>query len=235
MIRIHEKTSRGRTQTGWLDSHHTFSFGGFKDPHRVAFGNLRVINEDRVVPGSGFAKHHHQDMDVLTLVLSGLLRHEDDRGNVAIIGEGDAQVMLAGTGIEHAEWNASRQNSVHFLQIWLIPDRPGGLPEYAQATMPTAGDVLIAGPAGSKALLPLRSNTEVRLVRQREGDGMVCGRPDAPNFVHIVSGRACSEAGVLSPGDGLEIPAGESLALSWNTDGEALVFDLLSPRKEQDP
>lgn len=232
MIRIHENMSRGRTHTGWLDSHHTFSFGGFKDPARISFGNLRVINEDRVVPGSGFPKHHHQDMDILTIVLSGLLRHEDDKGNASVIGEGDAQVMLAGTGIEHSEWNASRHKAAHFLQIWLIPDAPGGVPEYAQATLPETGDVLIAGPSDAKPLLPIRSRTLVRLIRQDEGQNLVCGHADNPSFVHLMSGRACSDAGVLSAGDGLEIPAGESLSVTWSTDGEALVFDLPHPAKE---
>lgn len=226
MIKIHEKMSRGRTRTGWLDSHHTFSFGSFNDPTRMVFGNLRVINEDRMVPGSGFPKHHHQDMDILTLVLSGLLRHEDDQKNVSIIGEGEAQMMLAGTGLAHAEWNASRDQAVHFLQIWLIPDHTGGQPHYAQTMIPTHGNVLIAGPSGSGALLPLRSSTLVRLIRHRDGETMDCGRPDLPSFVHLLSGRANTEAGVLSAGDGLEIPAGERLTLNWSTAGEALVFDM---------
>lgn len=231
MIKIHERLNRGRTQTGWLESLHTFAFGSFKDPTRMGFGNLRVINEDRVVPGSGFATHRHHDMDILTIVLSGALRHEDDQGNVSIIREGEAQMMLAGTGIAHSEWNASRDSDVHFLQIWLIPDHSGGKPGYAQALIPPTDRMLIAGPNGSGALLPLRSQTHVRLIRHLEGERFECGGSERPSFVHLVSGRAVTDEGVLGAGDGLEIPPGESFSLTWQTFGEALVFDLTQPNK----
>jgi len=231
MILIHEKANRGHSRTGWLDSRHTFSFGGFKDPARMGFGNLRVLNEDRVIPGSGFAPHRHESMDILTIVLSGALRHEDNQGNVQTIRAGEAQLMSAGTGIEHAEWNASKTEPAHFLQIWMIPDTEGGAPSYAQTVLPDEpGTLTIAGGPHSDALLPLRSTSTIRLIRSgAERDAVDCaavGGPDAKTFVQIVSGIIRVEGERLSAGDGLQLPAGETVTLRWLSEGMALVFTM---------
>jgi quercetin 2,3-dioxygenase len=180
MILIHEKANRGHSRRGWLDSHHTFSFAGFTDPTRMGFENLRVLNEDRIIPGAGFAPHRHESMDILTLVLSGALRHEDDRGNVQTIRTGDVQLMSAGEGIAHSEWNASETQPAHFLQIWMIPDHQGGMPSYAQAQLPEGpGEVLVAGGEGSGALLPLRSASLIRLARGRADETLQVGSAPA--------------------------------------------------------
>ncbi|MEM9157350.1 MAG: pirin family protein, partial [Cyanobacteria bacterium P01_F01_bin.33] len=129
---IHDRHARGRTQLGWLDSHHTFSFGGFRDPNRMGFRSLRVINDDRVIPGGGFATHSHRDMEILTYVLDGALEHKDSLGNGAVIRPGEAQIMSAGTGITHSEFNHSSTEAVRFLQIWIVPNQLDLSPRYEQ-------------------------------------------------------------------------------------------------------
>ncbi|MEM7296160.1 MAG: pirin family protein [Pseudomonadota bacterium] len=228
MIKIHEKAARGRTQAGWLDSYHTFSFGGFSDPTRMGFGNLRVINDDTVIPGAGFAAHDHDSMDILTLVTAGHLRHEDDQGNISMIGAGEIQGMSAGSGVRHSEFNASDRDSARFLQIWLIPDEPGGAPSYVQTAVPERGDVLLAGPAASGALIPLRSATTLTLRRFAPGGALLLdATPGLHRFVHLLDGLAVAETERVSAGDGLQVPAGETLALSFLTDAAVLVFDML--------
>ncbi|MEM9710263.1 MAG: pirin family protein [Pseudomonadota bacterium] len=227
MIKIHDKSVRGRTRGGLLDSYHTFSFGGFSDPSRMGFGSLRVINEDTVIPGGGFAPHDHADMDILTLVLDGHLRHEDDQGNVATIAAGEIQGMSAGAGVRHSEFNASDAASARFLQIWLIPDETGGTPSYHQAEVPSSGDVLLAGPSESAPLIPLRSRATLMLRRFGDGERLdLPADPGVDRFVHILDGLARAESERVSAGDGLQIPGGEGTELIWATEGAALVFDM---------
>lgn len=226
MITIHQKAIRGHTRTGWLDSYHTFSFGSFQDPKRMGFGNLRVLNEDRIIPGSGFAPHPHAAMDILTLVTKGQLRHEDDQGNSTLISAGEAQLMSAGRGVIHSERNASDHGAAELMQIWLIPDRPGTEPTYAQKPVPAKGDVLLAGPAGAGALLTLGSETTLRLIRPKEGEATRIEQPETLRFLHLFDGLAHAEGERLSAGDGLQIPAGETTALDWQTDGAALLFTM---------
>ncbi|GLS86203.1 hypothetical protein GCM10010873_11770 [Cypionkella aquatica] len=228
MITIHQKAIRGHTRSGWLDSFHTFSFGSFNDPNRMGFGNLRVLNDDSVIPGAGFAPHRHQDMDILTYVLKGQLRHEDDQGNISLIAARQAQLMSAGRGVTHSEFNASEQETAHFVQIWLLPDTPGGEPSYAQVSVPEQGDILLAGPATSGALLHLRSSTTLRLVHASEHDQTALNTPGSHRFVHLLDGMAFAETERLSAGDGLEIPADEGTVLDWASDGAALVFTMPS-------
>ncbi len=224
MIKIHDKAMRGRTRTGWLNSYHTFSFGAFSDPMRMGFNALRVINDDTLIPAGGFAAHDHADMDILTLVLDGALRHEDDQGNVAVIRAGEVQAMSAGSGVRHSEVNASDRDAAWFLQIWLIPDEVGGAPSYAQADLPATGDVLLGG-ADDVALLPLRSRTCLWLRRFNEGDVLNISA-DYDQFVHLIDGLANAEGERVSAGDGLQVPATESVSLTWQTDGAALVFEM---------
>jgi redox-sensitive bicupin YhaK (pirin superfamily) len=227
MIKIHEKSVRGRTQNGWLNSYHTFSFGQFQDPTRMGFANLRVINEDGLIPGGGFAPHDHANMDILTLVLDGQLRHEDDQGNVANIRAGQIQGMSAGVGVRHSEYNASSTDVAKFLQIWLIPDQLGGAPTYHQGTVGIGKDVLLAGPAAMTPLIPLRSQTRLKLRRFAEGETLTvaAGGTDA-HFVHLLDGLAYAENERLSAGDGMQIPPEETVTLRWHSHGAALVFEM---------
>lgn len=226
MITIHQKDVRGHTQGGWLDSYHTFSFGSFQDPKRMGFGNLRVLNEDTIISGSGFAAHDHADMDILTYVTDGVLRHEDDQGNVSLFPAGEAQLMSAGIGVTHSERNASETDTAHLFQIWLIPDITGGAPTYEQKPVPQHGDVLLAGPADAGALFTLKSETVVQFIRVQEGQTTQIAYPETLRFLHIIDGLAFAEGERLSAGDGLELPVGETTALDWQTNGAAMLFTM---------
>jgi quercetin 2,3-dioxygenase len=231
MILIHEAMNRGHTDMGWLKSSHSFSFGGFLDPTRMGYASLRVINEDRIVPGSGFGEHAHQDMDILTLVLSGQLKHEDTLGNIATISPGEVQLMSAGSGIRHSEMNASNTEGAHFLQIWMIPDTKGGAPTYQQAALPpkdaaTDWTVLASGKAEGNALR-LLSDSRVSIAYPREGMTISVPREeDRVYFVQIVEGLATVDGERFGAGDGLQIGAEEMPDLKWVTDGQALLFDM---------
>ncbi|MEL7116002.1 MAG: pirin family protein, partial [Pseudomonadota bacterium] len=212
---------------GWLDSFHTFSFGSFSDPTRMGFGNLRVINEDTLLPGTGFAPHDHADMDILTLVLEGQIRHEDDQGNVATISAGEIQGMSAGQGVRHSEMNASSRDKAKFLQIWVIPDQTGGTPRYAQAAVPDTGDVLLAGPADQNPIIPIGSTTTLTLRRFQDGAALALPvNADSKRYVHLVDGLAFANGERVSAGDGLQLSPATATSLTWASDGAALVFDM---------
>lgn len=224
---IHENMSRGRSRKGWLDSFHTFSFGEFRDPKRMGFRALRVINEDWIIPGAGFAWHDHADMDILTLVLKGKVRHEDSLGHKGETAAGEIQLMRAGSGISHSEMNGDADETTHLLQIWIIPDKAGGTPGYQQAALPAKGPgVLLAGPAGSSALTQLGSDTRVTLLRTEEvGSTPVSPRPGRGVFLQIIEGLAEIDGERLTAGDGLQIDQ-TAPDIRWLTDGQALHFDL---------
>lgn len=231
MVLIHENMSRGRTQSGWLDAWHTFSFGGFRDPARMGYAALRVLNEDRVVPGAGFSEHGHSDMDILTMVLSGRLRHTDTLGNEAEIAAGELQLMSAGRGIRHAEMNASGSEPAHVLQIWLIPDTTGGAPTYQQVKLPAPETVrdwtLLASGKDGEAPLRLLSDTRVSIAAPLAGDATALPLADGRRlFVHLVEGIATVEGERLVAGDGLQVGEEEIGDLLWQTDGRALLFDM---------
>ncbi|MEM5470316.1 pirin family protein [Hoeflea sp. AS60] len=225
MILIHEAMNRGHTDMGWLKSDHSFSFGGFLDPKRMGYAALRVINEDRIAPGSGFTEHAHADMDILTFVLSGELRHQDTLGNVATIAAGEVQLMSAGSGIRHSEMNASDTRAAHFLQIWLIPDKRGGAPTYQQAALPArdnaTGWTLLASGEAEDGSLTLLSDTRVSIACPREGTTTQIPTADGTlSFVQIVDGER------LGSGDGIQIGDEEMPDLTWVTDGQAILFEM---------
>lgn len=228
-VLIHENMSRGRTRKGWLDSYHTFSFGGFMDPTRMGFGNLRVINEDFIIPGAGFSSHEHHDVDILTMVKTGRVRHEDSLGNIAEIVPGIIQMMRAGTGITHSEINASSEETAHVLQIWIVPKLRGGPPFYDQTQLPplSADWAPIASGRPGAAALQLGSDTELAVAFPRDGDmteiGLASGRQV---FLQIVDGIAMIGGERLTAGDGLQAEGEKLPPLHWQTDGCILRFDM---------
>lgn len=231
MALIHEKSSRGRTQTGWLDSFHTFSFGGFNDPVRVGHRSLRVINEDRVIPGAGFGEHSHADMEIITYVISGALAHRDSLGNGSTIHVGDIQRMSAGTGITHSEMNASDTEPVHFLQIWILPDRDGVEPSYEQRAIDTAKATnrfhVIAGVDGGMDAVHLHRNVSALLARMDEGVTATHEfAPGRAGFLQIVNGMVTVDGETLSAGDGLQFTGRDICTVGALTDCEVLLFDL---------
>ncbi len=186
MITFRDRMTRGATRMGWLDSRHSFAFADYRDPRNQGFRALRVINEDRVIPGAGFPPHSHRDMEIITYVLEGALEHRDSLGNGSIIRPGDLQRMSAGTGIRHSEYNASAQDSVHFLQLWVIPDEIGIAPGYEQQPIDPRRNTLVlaAGPAVPRR----RSRSMATSGSMSRGSMMAPGsrtisRPDAaPGF-----------------------------------------------------
>ncbi|MGN7292641.1 pirin family protein [Rhizobium sp. SAFR-030] len=230
MTLIHENTNRGHTDTGWLRSDHTFSFGGFQDPTRMGYGALRVINEDRIAPGSGFSEHGHAGMDIMTIVLDGTLAHKDTLGKRVTIKPGEVQLMYAGSGVRHSEMNNSGKDPAHFLQIWLIPDTTGGAPSYQQAAIPPAagGDwTLVASGEGDGAALRLNSDTRVFLAEPEAGERTsIPVAPGRKTFVHIIEGLAMIDGERLAGGDGLQVGDEVLPDIEWVTEGRALLFDM---------
>ena len=229
--RSHE---RGHVQAGWLDSHHTFSFGSYYDAGWMGFGALRVINEDRVAPGAGFAPHRHANMEILSYVLSGALAHKDSSGGGGVIRPGELQWMSAGHGVEHSEFNASQTEPVHFLQIWLQPDRVNAEPAYAQrAAVPSAAIGqwnLLASPDGADGSVAIRQDARlhgVRLVADATAEfALVAGRR---YWLQVAQGAIEANGRALAAGDALGF-ADEAGALQLigrdEMAADVLLFDL---------
>jgi redox-sensitive bicupin YhaK (pirin superfamily) len=233
MITIRRADERGRSRTDWLDSRHGFSFADYDDPKWRGFRALRVLNEDRVRGGSGFGAHPHRDMEIISYVLEGALEHKDSTGTGSVIGPGDVQRMSAGTGVVHSEWNASKTEPVHFLQIWLFPERRGIAPGYEQRTFaPTelaAGLRLVASPDGRQGSVTIHQDATLSVARLEAGAGvahaLAAGRYA---WVQVARGAAAVNGAALAAGDGAAVSAAAALDIRAGArDGaEVLVFDL---------
>jgi redox-sensitive bicupin YhaK (pirin superfamily) len=230
MITVRPGRDRGRSRTSWLDSHHTFSFNDYYDPDYMGFRSLRVINEDFVAPGGGFGRHGHKDMEILSYVLEGGLRHQDSSGGGGVIKPGEIQFMRAGTGVTHSEMNASVTEPVHFLQIWIVPDRRGLSPTYGQRTFDRAasreGFVTLASPEENGGL---QIQQDVSLYVTLLGPGDRRGRDLAPGrhaWVQVARGKASLNGRPLEAGDGAAVTDEPRLELEGTTESEVLVFDL---------
>jgi quercetin 2,3-dioxygenase len=227
---IRSAAERGRSRRDWLDSRHTFSFGEYQDPRYMGFGALRVINDDRVSPGGGFAPHSHSDMDIISYVLEGALQHKDSLGTGSVIRPGEIQRMSAGTGITHSEYNASQSEPVHFLQIWIIPARSGLPPGYEQRSF-ESGDVIgrwlkLAAPENSGALVTIHQ--DVTLSAARAGDTALAyelprGRRA---WLQVARGAVSISGRSLTEGDGAALMGPASIHVSGAPEGEVLLFDL---------
>jgi redox-sensitive bicupin YhaK (pirin superfamily) len=226
--------ARGHVQAGWLDSRHTFSFGHYYDPAWMGFGPLRVINEDRVDPGAGFAPHRHANMEILSYVVSGALSHRDSSGGGGVIGAGELQWMSAGHGVEHSEYNGSQADPVHFLQIWIQPARLNHAPAYAQRPASPADEhgrwVLLASPDGSAGSIAIRQDARLLNTRLAAGDAVEHALDPARRYwLHVVQGSVEVDGKVLQGGDARGyLDEGGALRLVAAGEGRAdvLLFDL---------
>jgi redox-sensitive bicupin YhaK (pirin superfamily) len=231
VIRLRPASERGHADHGWLDSWHSFSFADYRDPEHVHWGPLRVINEDRVQAGQGFGTHGHRDMEIISYVLSGELAHRDSIGTAATIVPGEVQRMSAGTGVQHSEYNNSRTQSTHFLQIWIMPDAPGGEPGYEQkafAAEEKRGRLrLIVSPDGREASVRIRQQA---FVYAGLFDGAEAAQlPIAAGrlaYDHVVKGAIEVNGNRLSAGDALLFEQEELVRVANGEDAEILVFDL---------
>jgi len=231
MIAMRRAEERGHAHHGWLDSHHSFSFGGYYDPRHMGISNLRVINDDTVAPGGGFATHGHTDMEIISYVLDGALEHKDSMGNGSVIRPGDVQRMSAGRGVQHSEYNPSATEPVHFLQIWLEPNRLGVEPAYDQKHFGPETRrgrlALLVSPDGREGSIATHQDTLLYGSLVEPGDQLVyalaAGRR---GYVHVARGSVDVNGMTLHGGDGLVIEQEEAVRLEGSTGGEVLLFDL---------
>jgi redox-sensitive bicupin YhaK (pirin superfamily) len=230
MIGIRRAEERGRTRLPWLDSRHTFSFGEYHDPAQMGFRALRVINDDRVAPGGGFDTHPHRDMEIVTYVLDGALQHRDSLGNGSLIRPGEVQRMSAGTGIRHSEFNASRDNPVHLLQIWLLPAKTGIEPGYEQRPLPAAargGLALVASPDGRDGSVTVHQDVAVYAGQLERGNRVTFPLASGRHaWLHVARGSASVNGHRLQAGDGAGVSGEEQLAIQAEEPAELLLFDL---------
>ena len=231
MIVLRPATARGHADHGWLDTRHTFSFADYYDPAHMGFGPLRVINEDRVAPGAGFGAHGHRDMEIFSYVVAGALAHKDSMGNGSTIRPGDVQVMSAGTGVRHSEFNGSATEPVHFLQIWIEPDRAGGAPRYAEAHF--AADEkrnrlrLILSQDGREGSLAMQQNASVYASLLEAGHSVEHALAHGRRaWAQVIKGAITANGARAGAGDGLAVSGEEKLILAAQEDAEFLLFDL---------
>jgi quercetin 2,3-dioxygenase len=231
MIQIRAAADRGQTDWGWLDSRHTFSFGEYHDPSQMGFRTLRVINDDRVRAGAGFGTHGHRDMEILSYVLEGALAHKDSSGGGGVIRPGEIQFMRAGSGVTHSEYNDSKSEPVHFLQIWIVPDKTGLKPAYGQQSFDRdearRGFVLLASRDGRDGSLQVQQDVDlwVTLLEDDERRDLLL-RPGRHAWVHVARGSVSVNGVTLREGDGAAVSKEEVLTLLGGKPAEVLVFDL---------
>ncbi|HTA88087.1 MAG TPA: pirin family protein [Polyangiaceae bacterium] len=231
MIAVRKAADRGHAEHGWLDSWHTFSFGDYYDPKHMGFRSLRVINEDRVAAGKGFPTHPHRDMEILTYVLDGALEHKDSMGNGSVMRPGDVQRMTAGTGVAHSEFNGSRENAVHFLQIWILPESRNLEPGYEQKNF-TAQDKqgkfkVVASRDGADGAVLVHQDMTLLAGLFAEGEqtqyALAAGRSA---WLHVARGKLRVNGVELGAGDALQVSDETALDVTGVSDAEALLFDL---------
>ncbi len=231
MLVLRPAAARGVTRIDWLDSQHTFSFSEYQDPAWMGFRTLRVINEDRVRPGKGFGTHAHRDMEIITWVLSGALAHSDSLGTGSTIRPGDAQRMTAGTGIQHSEFNASETEDVHFLQIWILPERSGLEPGYEQRSIAIGdgGLALLASRDGRDGSITVHQDVSVWAARlPAGGDARHAILPGRHVWLQVARGAVAVNGGEakLAAGDGLAVSDEPQVGIAATADAEVLLFDL---------
>ena len=230
MIHIRKSQERGHSEIGWQNSYHTFSFGDYHDPQQMGFRTLRVINEDRVASGQGFGAHPHRDMEIISYVLEGQLEHRDSLGTGSVIRPGEVQLMSAGSGVTHSEFNPSSKEAVHFLQIWIVPEAKGLKPSYQQKFFDLKSQkgklVMIVSPRGREAL---KINQQAELFVGMISKGQKIQYSFADNrysWLQVVRGKVQVNGQALIAGDGAAISQEKDLQISALEESEILLFDL---------
>lgn len=227
-MEIRPKDTRGHANHGWLETHYSFSFARWHDPRYMGVSDLRVINEDWIQPGMGFGTHPHRDMEIITYVISGALAHKDSMGNVETIPAGDVQVMSAGTGVTHSEFNPSQSQPTHLLQIWILPGQHGLTPGYSQRSFADQrGAILVAAPGGAGDALEIHQNTRIWIYRSEDQQRFeLDSEGDRIRYLQVISGHWTANGEVLSAGDGARFDAHEAVTLENQGDAELILFEL---------
>jgi len=231
MLTLRKSQDRGYADHGWLRSYHSFSFAGYYDPAHMGWGNLRVINEDRVAPGMGFGTHGHRDMEIISYVLSGELAHQDSMGNVKGIPPGDVQRMSAGTGVTHSEFNHAEGQTTHFLQIWIEPNVTGIPPSYEQKTIPVEQKRgvlrLVASPDGAQGSVTIHADAALYAgLFDGSETAELALNPTRKGYVHLVRGALEVNGQRIGAGDAVLVQGESRIVLTHGADAEVLVFDL---------
>ncbi len=240
-VKVRKAEARGHANYGWLDTHHTFSFANYYDSEHMGFRSLRVINEDRVSPGNGFGTHGHRDMEIITYVLAGALEHKDSAGHIAVLKPGEVQHMSTGTGIMHSEYNQSKSEEVHFLQIWLLPNYRGLKPTYNQRSFDLAKNSgklnLVVAKDGRNGALPVNQDVDLFAGVLKKGDRFSYSfQADRYGWVQVARGEIdinvnCEEVDInnkfsLKAGDGVALSQINDCSIAAKSDAEILLFDL---------
>ena len=230
MLEIRRSAERGHADHGWLKSFHTFSFADYYDPEWVAYGPLRVINDDRVLPGQGFGKHGHRDMEIVTYILDGELEHKDSMGNGRIIKPGEVQYMAAGTGVQHSEFNPSKDEAVHLLQIWIQPDKKGVTPRYGEKSFQNATEGklhLVTSKTGRDGSLAIHQDADLWLAKLAAGNRVSHRVASGRNaWLHVAEGEVSLNGEKLSGGDAVAIDEQGTVELTATKPSQVLLFDL---------
>ena len=231
MLTLRKSSERGHADHGWLKSFHSFSFADYYDPAHMGFGNLRVINEDWIAPGTGFGTHGHRDMEIVTYVLEGALEHKDSLGTGSVIRPGEVQIMSAGTGIQHSEFNHSPVEPVHLLQIWIVPDRRGLPPRYDQRTFDPAelaGKLRrVVSPDGDGGAIVIHQDASMHAARLAPADVVQHAlAPGREAWLQVARGAVTANGARLGPGDGAAVTGERTITVRANEAAEILLFDL---------
>jgi redox-sensitive bicupin YhaK (pirin superfamily) len=231
MLTIRRSSERGHADHGWLDTYHTFSFADYHDPEHMGYRSLRVINDDTVEPGQGFGKHGHRDMEILTWILDGALEHKDSIGSGGVIRPGELQYMSAGKGVLHSEFNASKTEPVHLLQIWILPEEDGATPRYDQKsfaeTLVPGRLVRIASHDGRDGAIAIRQDVELFAARFEKGQSASHALADGRHaWVHVARGSVQLNGRALEAGDSVAVEGEPTLTIEATDAAEVLLFDL---------
>ncbi len=230
MMKLRRANERGHADHGWLNAYHTFSFANYHDPQHMGFRSLRVINDDTVAPGGGFGTHPHRDMEIVTYILSGQLEHKDSMGNGRVIRSGEFQYMAAGTGVEHSEFNPSPTEPVHLLQIWILPERRGFTPRYAEKSAvnaPTGKLTLEVSKAGRDGSIAINQDVDLYLAKLNPGDAVSHTlRPLRHAWVHVAEGEVTLNGQTLKSGDAAALSEEKDVKLAATQKSQVLLFDL---------